>query len=283
MEDVTTDEWTARAAAIAGDRDSGASEILARLLPLVEEAREAAPVAVPAMAAAVRMQQPAMAGLAYLMAAAADDVRCRGRLAEAAAVIRRAPAALTRVATGAVLAEAAGPPWRLATWSSSSAVARLVEALVRQGAVDILCAEGRPRLEGRRLAVRLAAAGASVTVMTDAAVTSRVDDRLVVVGADAVTAEGWINKVGTAAVAAAARRAGGPVLVLASREKFARTPGFAAAALATGAAPDEVWSPAVAGIRVSNPTFELIALDLATLVVTDRDALPPVAIQASLS
>jgi translation initiation factor 2B subunit (eIF-2B alpha/beta/delta family) len=273
---MSTAEWTDRAARIADDRDAGASEILARLLPLLEEARAAAPGALAAMAGAVRAAQPAMAGLWWACVAAQDDLTHPGRLAQAAAQARRAPAALTRVAVDAFRQQAPSPPWQLVTWSYSSAVAAFLEALATCGAVQVTCAEGRPRYEGRRLALRLSAVGVAVTLATDAAASAMLSGRsAVVVGADAVTAEGWINKVGTGALAAAARTAGVPVMVLASREKFVDAPGFAEGALRVSGEADEVWTPSDSAIRIENPTFELVPLMLADLLLTDRDAISP--------
>jgi translation initiation factor 2B subunit (eIF-2B alpha/beta/delta family) len=267
--------WEARAEEVAGDRDRGASEILARLLPLLAEARAAAPEALPAIADVVRARQPAMAGLWWAVDAALADLTDPGRLAMARAQAGRAPAALTRVALTAV-ADRVAPPWRLVTWSYSSAVASLAEALAARGGVHVTCAEGRPRYEGRRLAARLAAGGVAVSLVTDAAATAMVAGRsAVVVGADAVTPRGWINKVGTGALAAAATATGVPVFVLASREKFVDARDFAAGALRVQGEPGEIWTPADPAIRIENPTFELVPLELADLLVTDRDAISP--------
>ena len=281
---MAKDEWARRAAVVAGDRDAGASEILARLLPLLEEVRVVAPGALAGVADAVRVAQPAMAGLWWAVAAALDDVNEPGRLAAASAQARRAPAALTRVAVEAFTRDGWPAPWDLVTWSYSSAIAAFLEALSAHGRVKVLCPEARPRYEGRRLAARLAAAGIAVTLTTDAAALSRLPGRsAVVVGADALTTEGWVNKAGTGALAAAARAAGVPVVVLASREKFVTRPDFAEGALRVSGEAEEVWTPTDPAIRVENPTFELVPFALADLLVTDRDAIHPPQFREGLS
>lgn len=277
---MASDEWVARAAAIAGDRDAGAGEILARLVPLLDEARRKAPAALPAIEATVRRVQPAMANLRFACAAAVADRERPGTWARAVAQLRRAPAALARVAVQA-LVEASAPPWRLVTWSYSSAVVAAVERLAGRGPVTVLCGEGRPRGEGRRLAVRLVAAGARVTLTTDAAVTARLAGAMaVVVGADAVTPAGWINKVGTGALAAIARREGVPVYVLASRDKFRRDPGLRDEALAVTGELAELGEAPGLGVEMANPTFEWIPLDAADLFLTDAGPVPAAAIGA---
>lgn len=157
--------WSERAGTVAGDRDAGASEILARLIPVVEQARVEAPEALPDMASIVAAAQPAMAGLHFLMRAAMADCAHPGRLAAA-----------------------------------------------------------------------------------------------------------------VAGVAAVARRAAVPVVVLASREKVATDPAFVPRAIGVAGAPDDVWAPVPAGVKVANPTFELVPWELADLLVTDRDALPAASI-----
>src|SRR5687767_9372083 len=99
------------------------------------------------------------------------------RFARFAMRARRAPAALTRVAVEALAGSDASrdasrdaAALHIATLSCSGAVAHTLKTLAARGPVRVSCAEGRPALEGRRLAADLAAAGIAVTFYGDAAI-----------------------------------------------------------------------------------------------------------------
>lgn len=267
---------TGRAVAVAGDRDAGASEILRRLLPVLDEAVAAGPAVTRDVVRAICRMQPGMASLWNACAAAVASAGEPARFARVRAGLERAPAALGRVAAGMLddLSLGVDVP-RFVTLSYSGSVLEALAGAARVRAVEVVCAESRPRYEGRRLAAALARAGAHVTVTTDAAVTSLLDAATaVVVGADAVTTRHWINKVGTRSLAAAAGAAGVPVAVIASSDKFLPHALESFLTLEAGAGSD-VWADAPPGVQVANPVFEPIPLDLATLLVTDRGIVAP--------
>lgn len=113
---------------------------------------------------------------------------------------------------------------RILTISSSRTVARALLALVpRRRPAEVLCLESRPGGEGRRLASYLRRGGICARVVPDDrrhAALLEVD--LVLIGADAVEPNGTVvHKVGTRALAEAARRAQRPLFVLAGHSKFA--------------------------------------------------------------
>ena len=181
--------------------------------------------------------------------------------------VRRAPAALTRVAADA-LADA-HPPMHLATLSYSGAVARAVTALAACGPLRISCAEGRPALEGRRLAQELAMAGIPVTLYSDAGLADALGSAAaVLVGADAIGPDRFFNKAGTRMLTAAAAQQGVPVYVLATRDKFTDVRILSRLAIREGD-PAEIWPDAPAGVQVRNPYFEATPLDLVSAVITD--------------
>ena len=90
----------------------------------------------------------------------------------------------------------------------------------------------------------------------------------ILVGADAIGLELFINKVGTAAICALASSEGIPVYVLAGREKLLSGPDIDRLEIVSGP-PAQVVDPLPPDLRVLNPYFERIPLMLATLVVTD--------------
>ncbi len=113
-----------------------------------------------------------------------------------------------------------------------------------------------------------------VTLTTDAALTTFLHEATaVVVGADAIAADRWINKVGTLGVVAAADRAGVPVFVVSARDK-ALAQALASRWRLPRASGDEVWEAPTPGVAVANPFFESIPADLATLFLTDAGPVP---------
>ena len=266
----------ARVEEVVADRDRGAAAILAALLPLLDYALREQPASIRAVADLVQREQPVMVGLQLACRVALADTAAPGTFAAFAARVERAPRAVARVAAEWLRTGVDGP-LRLVTWSSSSLVEATVAMLARQGEVTVSCGEARPRLEGQRLATALAATGARVRLFTDGALGTAVPAATaVVVGADAVAATAWANKAGTAALAAWARHCGVPVAVLAGPEKLgADLEPLRRAVAASGRPAAEVWGGASLHVTVENPTFEVIALELADVVVSDRGPLLP--------
>jgi translation initiation factor 2B subunit (eIF-2B alpha/beta/delta family) len=81
--------------------------------------------------------------------------------------------------------------------------------------LSVIVCESRPLCEGVAMARRLAAAGIDVTLITDAQAGVFVEQSdVVLLGADAVTPDGIVNKVGSRLLALAARAAGVPVVAV---------------------------------------------------------------------
>ncbi len=261
-------ELLARARAIAGDHDSGAAELLARLLPLLAEAIQAGSGAPLEVARIVLGRQPVMAPLWHACAAAHHEAAHPGTFTRARLELERAPRALVRAAGHALrdlLIDDQNP--LVLTLSYSSSVRDTLAELTAERRIRVVCGEGRPRLEGRRLAEGLQGVGAAVTLVVDAALTAFLGEAsAVVLGADAVSADYWINKVGSFGLAAAAAHRGVPVYVVAGRHKMA--PGILAERLLPHDGPAEELGRA-AGFSSRNIYFERIPIELATLVLTE--------------
>ncbi|HTK32572.1 MAG TPA: hypothetical protein VL332_11495 [Candidatus Saccharimonadaceae bacterium] len=161
----------------------------------------------------------------------------------------------------------------IATLSSSGAVREALLAAHRAGrAPRVLIGEGRPRCEGRVLAAALAAAGIPVWLVVDAALPLLLAHaRMVWLGADAVTDQGVLNKIGSFAVALAAREHSVPVYALAERRKF--LPATTAALRIVERPPDEVWDAPVEGVSPRNIYFELVPMALLRGIVVEDGAL----------
>ena len=171
----------------------------------------------------------------------------------------------------------------VATYSASTVVREaLMRAARRNSQLEVLCSESRPVCEGMELAGQLAKANVRVTLLTDAALMSRVGHcGAVLVGADCLLAGGVVNKIGTSALATCARAADVPLLVLATREKWLPTRAEWLFALEDHA-PEEVTSHPVHGVTVENAYFDLTPYALVSQVVTERGVVDPAAIPDQL-
>ena len=256
-----------RIARLAADRESGASEVLEEAIALLRAALDAGQP-IRRVARAVCRAQPSMAPVwnAALEALAPDDPA--GRLDAFARRVARGAAAVVRVGTD-FLADEVDRPLRVVTLSYSRTVLTLLVAVAQRRGVRVACGEGRPALEGRRLATQLAARALDVTFFTDAALGQALADAdAVLVGADAVGPAWFLNKCGTRMLAASAAQQGVPLYVVATRDKFVSADLADALRIRHGEAA-EVWDSPPAGVAVLNPYFERVPLELAANLITD--------------
>ena len=182
----------------------------------------------------------------------------------------RADTALDRVATHALTFDDA-PPRHVVTFSMSGSVVRVLKKLSKATAqtMRVSCSEGRPALEGRRLATALQAEGIEVDFYSDAALGVALGAAdLLLLGADAIGPAAWINKAGSQVLVSAAHVRGLPVHVVTTSDKLVMPTLWPHLALRHGPAA-EVWEAPAAGIRIHNPYFESIPLDFVSTVITD--------------
>lgn len=91
--------------------------------------------------------------------------------------------------------------------------------------ISVVVCESRPLCEGVTMAQRLAAAGLQVTLITDAQAGVFVEEAdAVLLGADAVTPDGVVNKVGSRLLALAAKAAGVPMIAVTDSLKVSPGP-----------------------------------------------------------
>lgn len=162
------------------------------------------------------------------------------------------------------------------THSRSSTVLRAFQlARNDEKLFDVVLLESRPLLEGRILAEELAGQQIPVRLLVDAAVRTAVEgaDR-VLVGSDAVTQAGLVNKVGTRALAVCAHDAGVPVDAVTETTKAWRRAADPELGLKTARTrePREVWDRPPTGVDVVNLTFDLTPKDLMDALVHDEAA-----------
>ena len=267
MADVPV-EFAQRIQRVADDRDSGASELLDEVIAVLRDALQAG-VTIAPVARAVCRAQPSMAPVWNAALAAVASASSPERFEHFAQRVARSPAALTRFAVECLAADSLGAPLHIVTISFSRSVALVLESLARVRTLHVACSESRPALEGRRLAARLAAAGTPVTCFADAALAHALAGAdAVVVGADAVCPEWFLNKSGTHMLAAVAGQQGVPFYVMATRDKFVSHE-VAARLVVKEGGPAEIWEAPPSGVTVRNPYFEPTPLDLVTSVISD--------------
>jgi translation initiation factor 2B subunit (eIF-2B alpha/beta/delta family) len=184
---------------IADDQTSGSAQLAERAVSLL--------AAIPSeqlsgAATALIQTQPAMASV-YNAAQAALS----GRLEEFSARLRRSAEMIALRAAERVHRKV------VLTHSFSSTV---VHALQLGQPRRVICTESLPGGEGRRTAA--ACGGEVIPDATMYSALHRID--IIVVGADAVTPEVVVNKVGTALLALAARELGKEIWVLCGQDKY---------------------------------------------------------------
>jgi translation initiation factor 2B subunit (eIF-2B alpha/beta/delta family) len=157
----------------------------------------------------------------------------------------------------------------IATLSSSEIVALTIAELHARGQRPrVLIAESRPNLEGRVQAAAFAALGIPVWIVADAALPMLLQQAAcVLIGADAITESGVINKIGSYVAALAAREHGVPVWALGVRRKM--IPSDTRALGIQEMAPDELWDAAPSGVRPRNVYFEIVPTTLLRGVVVE--------------
>jgi translation initiation factor eIF-2B subunit delta len=168
---------------------------------------------------------------------------------------------------------------KVMTHSYSSTI---IEVLGYTQGIEVICPESRPLLEGLKTAKELGAKGVRVRIVVDSAAPSLTGEcDAIIVGADAVTPEGVVNKIGTYALALAARDNSVPFYALAGTEKFLPPP-FAQALRIDEKDPKEVTQAAIPNSVVENRYFDITPHDLITAVVTQDGVMRGKAVQKRL-
>jgi ribose 1,5-bisphosphate isomerase len=155
---------------------------------------------------------------------------------------------------------------------SSTVLAALRRAKASGKTFDVVTAESRPNLEGRTLARELAEDQIPVRFVVDALLGTVVEgaDRILV-GADAITPKTVVNKIGTRLLAMAAKARGIPCHVVATTDKawLKRTEPNLSLLSGKHRDPKEVWDPAPFGVEVVNLYFEETPLELFDGIVSE--------------
>lgn len=158
------------------------------------------------------------------------------------------------------------------------------EALVQAHSlreIEVIVTESRPMFEGRKMAEALADRGVPTIIVTDAAGASMLPYcQAIWIGADTIGKSFIVNKVGTFPLALVAKSLNIPVFVLSDSWKILpKGRGYHPRDHHPG---NEVLPTAHQHLRVLNPYFEKVPLDLVKGIVTEKGmitgqpSLPPV-------
>ena len=160
------------------------------------------------------------------------------------------------------------------THSLSGTVLEVLTACLPQ-IEQVIVLEGRPRYEGREVALELSKRGASITLITDAQADIFLPQcHTVVVGADSILANGDVlNKAGTALLAWAARGHRIPLYVLCETLKISPQDWSGDLAQLEEKEATEVLEHQIPGVTVHNFYFDRTPFRLVKSVITEQGIL----------
>jgi translation initiation factor 2B subunit (eIF-2B alpha/beta/delta family) len=147
---------------------------------------------------------------------------------------------------------------------------------------SVICLEARPACEGREAAAALASADIPVKLAVDVAAARLAKEaQVILVGADLLSNQGVVNKIGTRMLALVAQAADLPLYTLCGGEKFL-PPGYCTPKQQQRPT-EEVWADPVQGVTVSNYYFEWTPLEELSGIVTEQGILPVAAVEGWLA
>jgi translation initiation factor 2B subunit (eIF-2B alpha/beta/delta family) len=157
---------------------------------------------------------------------------------------------------------------------SSTVLKALLMAKAAGKRFDVACTESRPMLEGVELARKLGLEGIKVRLVVDAAAFSFLPEvQMVLVGADSLSPQGVVNKIGTSGLALAAVASKVHIYALCGFEKF--LPSGYPLRLKEPRNPVEVLTEAIDNVLAINYYFDLTPLEHLSGVVTEEGLMMP--------
>ena len=161
---------------------------------------------------------------------------------------------------------------------SSTLLKTLIFAKETGKIFNIICTESRPMNEGVQLAKQLGKKGIKVKLIVDAAVYSFLPDAdLILIGADAVSYSGLVNKIGTHGLATAAKQYNKTLYALCSTNKI--LPKEYTININYQKNPKEIISQPLTNITPINYYFDITPLEYITGIITEKGILSPLEIK----
>jgi translation initiation factor 2B subunit (eIF-2B alpha/beta/delta family) len=156
---------------------------------------------------------------------------------------------------------------------SSTVLAAFMEARLNGRSFSVVATESRPGLEGRALAEALAHEDIRVSLIADSAASLAMDDvDVVLVGADTITQEDLVNKIGTWMIGLAARERGLPFYAVCDSSKFINAD-YRCRPVRNEGSINLLWPDAPAEVLVVNGYFEPTPLALFSGIITEDGVL----------
>ncbi|VVB80310.1 Ribose 1,5-bisphosphate isomerase [uncultured archaeon] len=156
---------------------------------------------------------------------------------------------------------------------STNVVNALIYSKQRKKKFEVFNTETRPLFQGRKTAEELSNSGINVTMFIDSALglaLSKKDHngknivKKIFLGADALLAEGIINKIGSGLIADISKEKGIPVYIIADSWKFSpKKISFEQRSL------NEIWDKAPKFVKIKNPAFEFVPKKNITKIITE--------------
>jgi translation initiation factor 2B subunit (eIF-2B alpha/beta/delta family) len=161
------------------------------------------------------------------------------------------------------------------THSNSSTVLNTILYTKKYGPqFSVICTESRPKNEGIYMAKQLGKNGIQVKLVVDSAVFSFISEAdMILVGGDAITNTGLINKIGTKGIAITAQHYQTPLYALCSTTKF--IPQNYQMVLNNQKNPKEITNAKLSNVTPLNYYFDLTPLEFITGFITEKEILKP--------
>lgn len=159
------------------------------------------------------------------------------------------------------------------THCHASSVAALFAAVRQKGLnFRVIATETRPRFQGRITAQELVNEGVPVTMIVDSAAVSVLEGQqgpiaAVIVGADLLGINGFVNKVGTLTIVRACERQNVPLYIVATLLKFDPRP--ITEEIYENRPAAEIWPGAPKGVNFFTPAFDFIPYNAGIRLVTE--------------
>ncbi len=160
---------------------------------------------------------------------------------------------------------------------SSTVTGILLAAKKKKIKFNVINTETRPRYQGRITAKELSNAGIPVTHVVDSAARRLMNDAdLVLVGADAVTADGsLVNKIGTSLIALAAHEARTEFACACETYKFDPLTLTGQYEPIENRSTKEVWIKPPKKVKILNPAFDFTPPEYINYIITEEGIITP--------
>jgi ribose 1,5-bisphosphate isomerase len=161
------------------------------------------------------------------------------------------------------------------THCHSSSVMKIFKAS-KKNIARVFCTESRPRYQGRLTAKELLSVGLKVSQCVDSAVADyikKVDAFFI--GCDVITSTSIINKVGSRMISLLCDKYDIPLYVCSLSYKFEPRSIKGISQDVEERSTSEVWDRPPKGLKILNPSFDVVDFEAITGFVTELGVLPP--------